>query len=205
MIDNFEKIKTLLKFNNENEFYFLQIIQRKKDTKDLDIKLKGFNNNNRLIKAYYIYSIEQLDKYKDEIIQLCKLFNVRAGINLNVRNSYNLSLDMISLLACNIKSGHYNQLSKLYNNICGLYSSDKNKKWIVDFDTTDLMFIDNVATYIEDGCDPILTDKVISIIPSKSGYHLITKPFNSEKFKISYPNIDIHKDNPTNLYIPDNE
>lgn len=54
MINNFEQIKSLLKFEDENEFYFLQIIQRKKDHKESNFKL-GISNNNRLIKAYYIY------------------------------------------------------------------------------------------------------------------------------------------------------
>ena len=44
--------------------------------------------------------------------------------------------------------------------------------------------------------------KVISIVPTKSGVHLISKPFDLQEFTKKYPHIDIHKDNPTNLYIP---
>jgi len=36
MIDNFKQIESLLKFDNEYQFYFLQIIQRKKDFKEED-------------------------------------------------------------------------------------------------------------------------------------------------------------------------
>ena len=61
MIDNFNQISGLLKFDNENEFYFLQIIQRKKDHKEGQIL--GSDNSSRLIRAYYIYSVEQLNKY----------------------------------------------------------------------------------------------------------------------------------------------
>ena len=41
-----------------------------------------------------------------------------------------------------------------------------------------------------------------SEIPSKSGIHLITNPFNLAKFSLKWPRIEIHKNNPTNLYIP---
>jgi hypothetical protein len=37
-------------------------------------------------------------------------------------------------------------------------------------------------------------------IPTKSGYHLITTPFNLQQFKEKYPDIDVHKNNSTLLY-----
>ena len=33
---------------------------------------------------------------------------------------------------------------------------------------------------------------------------IITKPFNLKQFKDKYPDIDVHKNNPTILYIPKN-
>ena len=51
MIDNFDLIKTMLKFESEDDFYFAQIIQRKKDNPN---GVNGSNNSSRLIKAYYI-------------------------------------------------------------------------------------------------------------------------------------------------------
>ena len=61
MIDNFEQITSILNFESEDDFYFLQIIQRKKDNPD---GCMGSNNSSRLIKAYSIKSIEELDKKK---------------------------------------------------------------------------------------------------------------------------------------------
>ena len=97
MIDNFDLIKSLLCFDNEDEFYFLQVIQRKKDRKDveLDVKYVGSNNHSRLIKAYYIYSVEQLERYKPEIVALCEMFKARAGICLNRRNQKDVALEML--------------------------------------------------------------------------------------------------------------
>lgn len=45
-------------------------------------------------------------------------------------------------------------------------------------------------------------NKVLIELPTKSGIHLITKPFNLSTFSVKYPSISVHKDNPINLYIP---
>lgn len=199
MINNFELIKPLLKFESENDFYFLQIIQRKKDHKQGNIL--GTSNNSRLIKAYYIYSIEQLEKYKNEIIQLCELFGARAGIGLNKRNSKDLSLEMLALLATNIKSNHFNQLGNLYNTICGQHFVTKDKVWLLDIDTKDEIYINKIKDFVDNIKQPEGV-KIITIIPSKQGCHLVTKPFNPNDFYKTFPDIEIHKNNPTNLYVP---
>lgn len=79
MVDNFDLIKPLLDFSNEDTFYFVQILQRKKDNPNGKY---SSNNSSRLIKAYYIKSIEQLDKQKDEMIKLAQVFNARVGIKI---------------------------------------------------------------------------------------------------------------------------
>lgn len=47
-------------------------------------------------------------------------------------------------------------------------------------------------------------DKILAVIPTLNGVHLITKPFNLQKFKELYPLIDVHKNNPTLLYYEKN-
>lgn len=201
MINNFEQIKSLLKFDNENEFYFLQILQRKKDIKNIDIHLTGSNNNSRLIKAYYIYSLASLEKQEKEIIQLCNLFGARASINLNRRNAYTISLEMMSLLATNIRCNQFTQLHRIYNTICGQHHAEKDKLWIVDIDHKNRREINEILIFIEQNCDPKET-KFVDLIESKSGFHLITTAFNTKQFNDKYPDIEIHKNNPTNLYCP---
>ena len=192
MINNLEQISKLLKFEDENEFYFIQVIQRKKEVADL-------GRNNRVIKIYYVYSLDKLEKYKEEIIDLCELFNARAYIHLNRRNSKVISFEMMELLATNIKNSHFNQLHNLYNSVCGQHHSDKDKTWIIDIDDKNRDYIEEIS----DTLFPIQPagEKIISIIETKNGFHLITKPFNSQKFGEIYPEISLHKNNPTILYI----
>jgi len=193
MINNFEHIRSLLRFEDENEFYFLQIIQRKKEHPDL-------GRNNRLIKAYYIQSLEQLDKYTEEIIGLCDKFNARAYIHLNRRNSKVVAFEMMELLATNLKLNQFNQLSKLYNTVCGNHHSDKDKTWIIDIDDKSISNLVEIAKEINK-IEPE-SYKIVTQIQTKNGYHLITKPFNSKVFSERYPELEIHKNNPSLIYIP---
>lgn len=199
-IDNFDLIKPLLKFENKEDFYFVQIIQRKKDFEPGQKRL-GRNNNNRLIKPYYIYNVEQLDAYKEEIVKLCEVFNARAGINLNRRNNKDVAIKCLEILAIAMrKNDEFKGVSKIYSSACGKESST-DKLWIIDLDKEDLPKLSEITNVIYN-CEPINTVKIVAKIPSKSGLHLITNRFNRKKFAEWYPNIEIHTNNPTNLYIP---
>lgn len=179
MIDNFEQIKDLLRFEDENEFYFIQIIQRKKEHPEL-------GRNNRLIKAYYVYSIEKFDKYKEEIITMCTAFNARAYIHLNRRNAKVVAFEMMELLATNLKLNQFNFLDDLYNSICGRHHSAKDKTWVIDIDLNknnpeEIDKIDTITSVINEKCTPE-GNKLEALIETKNGYHLITKPFNRKTF-----------------------
>jgi len=41
----------------------------------------------------------------------------------------------------------------------------------------------------------------MDFIKTRSGVHIICRPFNLQKFKEEFPEVDVHKDNPTILYI----
>lgn len=199
MVDNFEQIKKLLKFDSPNDFYFVQVIQRKKDHKEENKRL-GRNNNARLIKAYYVYSLEQLEEYKQEMITLAQVFNARVGINLNKRNNERVAFEMNMQLAGCLMSKNYN-LSKLYNSVCGMVTG-KDKLWLVDIDSKEPGNVQPVVDLIQ-SLEPVDNiHKVQAIIPTKSGYHIISTAFNSKEFADKMPGIEVHKNNPTVLYIP---
>lgn len=197
MINNFEIIKPLLEFE-EGYFYFLQILQRKKDHKEM--KVNGSNNNSRLIKAYYIHSMDYLNFIEKEVIAFCDLFQARASINLNRRNYHAMSLHLLRKVADQIMNKSYDKSHAAYTSVVGAYSQDTDKKWVLDFD--EFLEDDEIERYKEylTKSQPI-GDKFIAKIPSKNGFHLITKPFNIKEFG-DFSNIEIHKNNPTNLYIP---
>jgi hypothetical protein len=43
----------------------------------------------------------------------------------------------------------------------------------------------------------------MTFVKTKSGFHIVTQPFNLLKFKQRYPDVDVQKKNPTLLYFPD--
>jgi hypothetical protein len=193
MTNNFEQIRNLLKFESDY-FYFIQIIQRKKENSEL-------GSNNRIIRSYNISSLEKFDKNKDEIIKLCETFNARAYIHLNRRKWRKIALESLRYNAELIANEQYEGIKSSFETIIGRNNSEpySTKTWIVDCDgmTTPSPLM---IAMIEHECQPKDGHKCLHIIPTKNGCHLITKPFDTQKFGMKYGDIEIHKDNPTILY-----
>jgi len=194
MINNIELIKPLLTFDKEGEFYMLYIFKRKKDqTTD-----KANHQSVRTIKTYCIESIEQLEKRYDEIIQLCEMFKARAYIHIQKQNHKDVAMNMITEIVNRIQSGQINQ-QHVFDSVVGQIKTQE-KRWIVDIDDVELYDLKPIMDFI----DTLRPEghKTETIIPTKSGYHLITKRFDVMEFKKRYPEIDIQKKNPTLLYYP---
>lgn len=194
MVDVLENIKGFLLFESDDDFYYLQIIQRKKEN-------SGLGSNSRIIKNYYVGSISYLESKYDEIKVICKLFNARAMLRLNKRSYKKVALSTMVNIANSISNNEYSFIKKSYDRACGVCHNDKNKSWILDFD--EAVDINNKTEVIDfiNSLEPF-GNKVLIELPTKSGIHLITKPFNLSVFSVKYPSISVHKDNPINLYIP---
>jgi hypothetical protein len=195
MVDNIEIIKPLLKFKSDDDFYYLQILQRKKENRLL-------TSNSRVIKNYYIRSVEYLENVYDEIKTLCNVFNARASIRLNKRSFEKVGFKTMVNIANTIANKEYSFLRKSYDRACGSNHNDNVKKWILDIDCDDWVShqTEELVEFLYN-LQPI-GNKFIAEVPSKSGLHFITTPFNIIDFNKKYDGIEIHKDNPTNLYIP---
>ena len=198
MIDNFELIKSLLTFPNDDVYYHLQILRRGKDHPELAAA-------NRMIKAYFICSLESLEHVEQEIKDLCEFFKARAYINLTPKSIKKTTMLQLKYLAQRTYEGDFKKIWKSWNTCAGEIKGEE-PRWVVDIDDTNTDFTKlmdmSIATY-----EPVKYDeqgrycsKVIATIPTKSGYHLITTPFNLQQFKKEHPDIDVHKNNPTLLY-----
>ena len=233
MTDNFELIKKLIKENytlNKGDFFFLQILKRRKENPDLKKDVS-------LIDNFFIIDDKDLDNYKQQIINLCQEHNARAYIRLNKRNEDKVSLQAFKISTdelINSINQKYEEPLKFYylNNkinenfvsetekkfyilrmisdclmdcdwyndmiryqvlsAAGQFATDPVKKWIIDID--DNSKLDEVKSYLE------TITKVIGVIPTKNGHHIITIGFNPNLFTKKYPNIEIKKDSPTILY-----
>lgn len=202
MINNRKLIEPLLIFPNKECFYFIQIIQRKKD--HAGVRLGGSNNNSRLIKAYYIKSVDQLEVQWEEMTKLAELFNARVSINLNPRNFQKAAFHTLQKICNQMSNGVFNEVHKAYNSVCGEYHSEMDKRWLLDLDSEDLDKFEEIMQCVQDLHDEIQNKdyNILAVIPSKSGKHIITNPFRLDKFTERFPTISCHKNNPTCLYIP---
>jgi hypothetical protein len=195
MIDNLEIIKPLLNFDEEGDFYHLMILKRKKDQPEGE---RDNHQSVRTIKTYCVDSIEYLDKRYDEIKQLCEIFKARAYIHVQKQNHKDVSLNMMVALAERIRNGQTKQ-QYLFDSVVGQIKT-REKRWIVDVDTKLWITAHAIHQYINE-CRPE-GEKVEAVIPTKNGFHFITKKFDVIEFKNRYPEIDIAKKNPTLLYYP---
>jgi hypothetical protein len=199
MINNIEIIKTLLEFNSQDEFYHLQVLKRKKENPEL-------GSNSYVVKTYYVGSIDYLESKMPEIINLCEFHNARAYINLNRRSYEQLSLQVLKKIIDQMSNQDFKSIKNAYDSVCGSFIKEPNKKWIVDLDDVAPEEVSPLMlAHIDYHCEPIATSleegKCLTIIPTKNGCHLITKPFNTKTFSDKYPDIDIQKNNPTLLYM----
>lgn len=219
IIDNFEQIGKLLEFTDKDDFYFLQIIQRKKDGN----QVPSANNGYRTIKTYYIRSHEDFERRKEAIIQLCEQNNARAYINLNVRNAKEVALTAAKTYIDLVREDRCEQGHRVYDHACGVTPKmGVKKKWIVDVDDLTPEQVDIIcekickcrSAYPIENPDPVTFDNIIAEIPTAHGVHIITRGFDVGRFKLLLEQTlpfylepeqikeicTVKKDNPTLLY-----
>jgi hypothetical protein len=211
-LNNVDKIKTFLSFNNPGDFYFVQLIKRRKDNPEMSKDVK-------VIKSHYLNSLDDYDKLIPKIIETCDRENCRAYIRLNVRNYNKLGLKLISEVAQMVSNGNdLKSLPNVFDSVAGQYSSDLDKKWIVDIDWVDLpvnqkFYLDGTVVMGKSEMSKFITTlqglqldagkvPLIEFIRTKNGFHVITRPFNLQIFSNQYPKFKVQKDNMTLIYIP---
>ena len=188
-INNLEILKPFLTFENEGDFYFLQIIKRKTENPEMP-------KSQRLVENYYIYNLEYLEDKFPIIIDLCEENKARAYLRLNRRNDEKIALQTLKSVAEHIANKSY-KIRNCYDSACGKFMSEPNKKWLIDIDDTNFNEKSLLKT-LKNEIRPI-GDKLYAKIPTPNGYHLITRPFVVLDFVKKFK-LDVHKDNPTILY-----
>lgn len=193
MIDNFYKIVDLLEFSSIDNFYILQIIQNKKGNNEL-------NKSSIVRYTYFIDSKENFHLISNEVKDLCNVFKAQAYININPYSYKKASVQALKSLVDIIINNDYQSAKNSYITACSKLNNKINKKWIVDInEKLNISSIVDIMTYINNECTPN-GKKIIDVITTNNGYHIITYPFDKSKFKYKY-NYDIHTNNSTLLYM----
>jgi hypothetical protein len=199
-VNNFDSIRAMLEFPDENSFYFLQVLKRRKDNPDLGKDMKH-------IADYYIYSLEQFDELKPRIITQCDVENARAYFRINRRDAKKVAMQVLKRTVDYIMSEDYRAVKNAFASCAGEFHSDPDKKWIVDVDWKDIPegvdqdgYLNEIILKVQELVAETRRDDTVRTIPTKNGIHVICRPFNLQKFRDAYEAIDVHKDNMVILY-----
>ena len=193
-VNNSSKIGVMLSFGKD-DFYFIEIIKRRKDNPDMP-------RGEAVIKNFYVDSLDEYNKIIPILIKICNYENARAYIRVNKRNYKKLGLYINKRVADYLVSGHEKSMRNVFDSVAGEIHSDPDKKWIIDIDdvqNADEELVHKLRELQMEG----KREPMIEILPTKNGVHLISRPFNLKKFKELYPKIGVHKDNLIMIYCPD--
>ena len=203
-VDNFELLNSLLDYTKPNSFYEVQILRRRKENPEM-------KTGEYTINIYYLYNINDLLRYKERIIEDCIDNNARAYINLNRLDSEMIGFETQKLIIDLMMQRQYHAIRRAYAKTCGNTKTRKNV-WLFDIDLIDKNGIYvpeqlELANSITEAIKIIhKTEKkknyrILGNIPTKNGYHIVTNPFNKEKFLQILPNVVFYENSPTLLYI----
>lgn len=183
MTDNFKLYKEYITSEFEqsvleegDSYFVIELIRRGKDHPDKPAANYHFKN-------YYIRRPEDLDKYAEEIVGVCNLLGLRAYASINYKSFRQVTLNTITELAHRVSYNDYNKSYAVFESCSGKYCNPKNKRWIIDIDDcdSDNKNVQSIKSIIHN-CEPI-GNKIIKCFPTKSGIHLITKPFDRMQFQ----------------------
>ena len=186
MTNNFQAISDFLteQFSSLNDddcsvkadtFYNVILIGRKKDNAFVDGK----------VKSYTVNTICDLDKYKQEIITICDALKVRAYISVNYKSHKQVTLDAMVEYANDIAQDCFNNSRGIYDSVVAQFADHKKQLWIIDVDKDDsfgksVNELTELYIKIIESCKPY--KKIVTVIPTKSGKHIVTHPFDASEF-----------------------
>jgi len=203
IIDNFDLV--LEKFFDEplteDEFYFIDIIQRIKDG-----NFKGKKTLHKLIAYYPITSKQQFIDLKDELIRLSRENNARVYFDVNKRSFAQVNNFVTYIENKHKNNGHVHKSAKtfhlklsehdeLFYHACDFFVPDTATKYLLDLDNIKIgdEKYNEILSFIGE-------DNVFLALPSKTGTHLVTKNVIDEhEFRERFK-FDISKTWPITLY-----
>ena len=176
MTDNFKLIRQYLIDNgipqhNESNLlkhYVVEIMSRGKDNPDMPAANRHFKN-------YYFPCIDKFDRYEPEIKKVCDALRMRAYVSVNYKMYDQVLMDTAAESTARAAAHNYGKPYSVYEHCSGKYVNRKDKKFVVDIDEEQMIFFDNI--YDE------LKDKVVLVVPTRTGMHLVTTPFNTLAFE----------------------
>ena len=213
MTDNFNLIRDYminegipLKEKDMGDLFFcVMLVRRGKDHPDLPAA-------NYTFKIYYLDSIEKFDKLKFEMIKCCNMFKLRAYVSVNVKSKEEFSKMCAFKFTQNILNNEYKKPWRVDEHMFGKITAKNDNTWLIDIDDINLRKEEDneyigCIKYFINNCDSKYNPIIIKEIPTKSGIHILTRPFNMSQYKKYWDQLntmrefpDVKKNHITLLY-----
>ncbi|MCM1260553.1 MAG: hypothetical protein NC222_06320 [Staphylococcus sp.] len=188
MINNFEELKKICKFEPGTYYKFVALI-RKKDYNENNKSVLNINERGEIfVRQWFIDSEENLNKYKDDMINLCNALKCRLYMGLNKKSVKKTIVNMQKQINDMVAQYVYNsnfqpsisKLSKFSASSSQLAEcSASDKYWMLDVDYDKCVSNEPIKiSFLEEA----FKNYHVATLKTLNGYHLILK----RKF-------DIHK------------
>ena len=201
MIDNFDIIRKHLDFiDNKLDRYIIHILRRPKDISPKMKNTLGANESQRLIKTYYVDSLEYFDRKIPAIKELCDSNNARAYIIVQPKDNFECLMNLGKKIFDTIQNKNYSvKPEHLIRQAYCEHHKTRKKQWIIDLDYNEMteyvLGYDKKIWTVDEVKDLILSElkkiqdmdptkygtsleEQLYIVPTKNGCHIITPPFN---------------------------
>ena len=180
-IDNFDIIKKHLDFKSPLDRYIVHILRRPKDCEELANQL-GSNEAQRLIRTYYIDSLEYFERKIPAMKELCHSCNARAYIIPQVKDNFECLLNLGKKIFDTIQNKNYSvKPEHLIRQAYCEYHKSRKKVWIIDLDDKEMygwkleQVVELVKKWLKEAGK---SEDDMYVVPTKHGHHIITSPFN---------------------------
>lgn len=181
-IDNFDKIRQIISFDNPGDtLYFIELIRRKKDNPYM-------HGSREFVKQYYLKSIDEFNAAEDEIKKLCRTHNARAYMYINARSA--ADVDKYTKIYMDRFRRHPSMGDKFQWNAkafaAGRSFDEPNRPLcFVDIDSTDMNDIKNAMHIIRSaGIKPLYAYRSLN-----NGLHIIL-PNKDDAKKLDFSSIN---------------
>lgn len=197
MTDNFNRFREFMQLPEQeggDAYYAIELVRRGKDCPDLPATNYHFKN-------YYIDTLAKYDKVKDEIRLLCRTLRLRAYASVCRKSFRRVTMNTLAEMARRAALDDFRRPYAVFESCSGKDVGKDDKFWVVDIDDCQFNTLPHVKKrrlIIEtvNSCEPA-GQKMEMMLPTRTGVHLITRPFNLEQFN------RLCKENPEIEEIPD--
>ena len=180
MTDNFERFRPFMQLPEEeggDAYYVIELVRRGKDCPDLPAANYHFKN-------YYINTLKKYDGVQEEIRILCRTLRLRAYVSVNRKSFRQVTMNTIAEMSRRAALDDFRRPYAVFESCSGKFVDKDDKHWVVDVDDfvgyNTQEHCETIRNFIND-CQPY-GDKIELLLPTKSGMHLITKPFDINAF-----------------------